>query len=49
MVVPGISLLNLPTSGFGPAIVDIDGNSYETLGELKPGVKALLIVNVASK
>ena len=30
-------------------VKDIDGNSYETLGELKPGVKALLIVNVASK
>jgi uncharacterized protein (TIGR02145 family) len=31
VVIPGISLLNLPTSGFGPAIVDIDGNSYKTV------------------
>jgi uncharacterized protein (TIGR02145 family) len=31
VVIPGISLLNLPTSGFGPALVDIDGNSYKTV------------------
>ena len=31
VVIPGISLLNPPTSGFGPALVDIDENSYKTV------------------
>ena len=31
VIIPGISLSNPPTSGFGPALVDIDGNSYKTV------------------
>ncbi len=32
LIIPGISLLNhKPTSGYGPRITDIDGNSYKTV------------------
>jgi uncharacterized protein (TIGR02145 family) len=31
VIIPSLSLSNPPTSGFGPALVDIDENSYKTV------------------